>query len=129
MSKKIAQILLMGALVLSLAACGTGPKTTSIPNPVQTSVVANTPEAGDLVISNTSSFVDKYGSYRVVGMLVNKTNNVLTGIKLTLEILDASGNSLLKENGIPVPGVIFHPMLKTLAPGEGSPFEYSYDTA
>lgn len=129
MSKKIALILLMGALVLSLAACGTGSKTTSIPSPVQTSVVANTPEAGDLVISNTSSFVDKYGSYRVVGMLVNKTNNVLTGIKLTLEILDASGNSLLKENGNPVPGVIFHPMLKTLAPGEGSPFEYSYDTA
>lgn len=129
MSKKITQILLMVTLVLSLAACGTGPKSTIVPSPVETQVVANTPEAGDLVISNTNAFVDKYGSYRVVGMLVNKTNNVLTGIKLTLEIIDASGNSLLKENGNPVPGVIFHPMLKTLAPGEGSPFEYSYDTA
>jgi len=129
MSTKITQILLVGTLVLTLAACGTGPKTTSVPNPVETQVVANTPEAGDLVISNTSAFVDKYGSYRVVGMLVNKTNDVLTGIKLTLEIIDSSGNSLLKENGNPVPGVIFQPMLKTLAPGEGSPFEYSYDTA
>ena len=84
MSKKITQILLMVTLVLSLAACGTGPKSTIVPSPVETQVVANTPEAGDLVISNTNAFVDKYGSYRVVGMLVNKTNNVLTGIKLTL---------------------------------------------
>jgi len=129
MSTKITQILLVGTLVLTLAACGTGSKSTSVPNPVETQLVANTPEAGDLVISNTSAFVDKYGSYHVVGMLVNKTNNVLTGIKLTLEISDSSGNSLLKENGSPVPGIIFQPMLKTLAPGEGSPFEYSYDTA
>jgi starvation-inducible outer membrane lipoprotein len=50
MSTKITQILLVGTLVLTLAACGTGPKTTSVPNPVETQVVANTPEAGDLVI-------------------------------------------------------------------------------
>jgi len=129
MSKKIAQTLLVGVLVLSLAACGKGSTTANVPSPVQTPAVVNTPEAGDLVISDTSAFVDKFGSYRVVGMLVNNTNNILTGIKMTLEILDSSGSSLLKQNGNPVPGVIFHPMLNTLAPGEGSPFEYSYDTA
>jgi len=128
MIKKITQILFTCVLVLPLIACGTGSPTNVSPSPSQTIVVANTPAQGDLVISNTNTFVDKYGTYRVVGMLVNKSNTVLTSIELTVEIKDASGNSLLMDNGNPVTSAIFHPMLNTLAPGEGSPFEYSYDS-
>jgi len=129
MSTKISKLVLTCILAISLFACGKGPIPTTSPNPDQTGSVSNTPVPGDLVLKNTNAFMDKFGTYRIVGMLVNNTNYVLTGIKLGVEIKDESGNSLLKENGSPVPNAIFHPMLKTLAPGEVSPFEYSYDNA
>jgi hypothetical protein len=129
MIKTSTKLILTSILVISLFACGKGPIPTTSSNPVQTESVSNTPVPGDLVITNTNAFMDKFGTYRIVGMLVNNTNNVLTGIKLRIEIKDEAGNSLLKENGNPVPNGIFHPMLKTLAPGEVSPFEYSFDNA
>jgi hypothetical protein len=129
MSKIISKLILPCILAFSLFACGKGPIPTTSPTPDQTGSVSNTPVPGDLVITNTNAFMDKFGTYRIVGMLVNNTNNVLTGIKLGVEIKDEAGNSLLKENGNPVTIGIFHPMLKTLAPGEVSPFEYSFDNA
>ena len=128
MSHKITRMVLVSVLMELLVACGTGTTTTIGPNPTQPLVAADTSTPGAMVIANSTAFVDKYGTYRVVGMLVNNSSYVLTSIELTIEIKDASGNSLLKENGNPVLKATFHPMLYTLAPGEGSPFEYSYDT-
>jgi len=129
MSRKIAHVIIVGVLGLYLVACSAATPTSMTPTPNQPPVIANTPEPGALAISSTNAFVDTYGAYRVVGMLVNQSSNVLTSIELAIEIKDTSGNSLLKDNGNPVANAKFHPMLYTLAPGESSPFEYSYDTA
>jgi hypothetical protein len=118
---------LVVVLVLSMVACGKSTVTTPTSQPP----VVNTPvtQANDLVISSTNAFIDSYGTYRVVGEVVNQSSTIITSIELTLDIKDASGNSLLKDdNGNITLNTIISPMLYTLAPGEASPFEYSYDT-
>jgi hypothetical protein len=111
-------------LMLFMVACAKGPAITT----VEPGTSGN-PAEGGLVISDTNAFVDAYGTYRVVGMLVNTSNTILTSINLTIEIRDAAGNSLLNDTGTSAQSKIFQPMLFTLGPGEGSPFEYSYDTS
>ncbi len=127
MKLKVSRFVLVLVLALLAAACvkSTGPTQTSQPPVLGTSVSP----AGDLVITSTTSLVDSFGTYRVVGQVVNNSTSVLTSIELAIQIKDASGNSLLKDdNGNMSSNAIFYPMLFTLAPGEASPFEYSYDT-
>jgi len=115
------------ALILSVVGCGKSTVTTPTTQPL----VVNTPvtQVNDLVISSTNAFVDSYGTYHVVGEVVNQSSTILTSIELNLEIKDASGNSLITDdNGNITPNSTISPMLYTLAPGEASPFEYSYDT-
>ncbi len=129
MKHKITQYAVVVVLVLSLLGCGKSTVTTS--TPTSQPPVINTPvaPANDLVISSTNAFVDSYGTYRVVGEVVNYSSTILTSIELTLEIKDASGNSLITDdNGNITPNTTISPMLYTLSPGEASPFEYSYDT-
>ena len=127
MKLKIALYAVVIGLVLSLQAC----VKTTVSSSTSQPPVANTPEtsAGDLVITSTNAFVDAFGTYRVVGQVDNNSSTVLNSIELTIEIKDASGTSLLKDdNGNITPNAIIYPMLYTLAPGVSSPFEYSYDT-
>jgi hypothetical protein len=127
MKLKIALYTVIIVLVLSMQACVKPTVTTSTSQPP----VANTPEAsiGELFIASTNAFTDAFGTYHVVGKLANNSSTVLNSIELTIEIKDASGNSLLKDdNGSIAPNAIVYPMLYTLAPGVTSPFEFSYDT-
>jgi hypothetical protein len=83
-----------------------------------------------LAISSTNAFIDSYGTYWVVGEVINNSSKVVTFIELTVKIKDASGISLLKDdNGNITPNAVISPMLYTLAPGESSPFKYSYETS
>jgi hypothetical protein len=128
MKQKIALFSAIVALILATLGCATSgatPTATSLPP-----TVTHPPEPADILsITSTNAFVDSYGTYRVVGEVVNNGSNPVTSVELTVEIKDASGNSLLKDdNGNTVTGATLSPMLYTLAPGEGSPFEYSYDT-
>jgi len=114
-------------LVIAVPACGKAAVVTS----TSQSPKVNTPvnPSGQLDIASTNAFVDSYGTYRVVGEVDNNSSTVLNSIELTVEIKDASGNSLLKDdNGSITPSAIIYPLLYTLAPGEASPFEYSYET-
>jgi hypothetical protein len=114
-------------LMVSLQACG-GPTATPTKSQLP---VENTPVAApeELYIASTSSFIDRTGTYRVVGMVINNSHEVLSSIQMTLALKDAPGNSLLKdENGNVSQTTTFYPMLYTLAPGDASPFVYSYDT-
>jgi len=115
----------VAVLVLAVLACGGGTAVTQTPPPA-TQVVTQPPAAaGELTIASTFAFTDKGGEYHVVGELQNGTSRVLTSIELTIEIKDASGNSLLKDdNGNVAPTLTFQPLLYTLAPGEASSFEY-----
>ena len=132
MKHKIALYMAMVALVLLIPACGKS--TVSTPNsssstPNSSSSATGTPanQSHDLVIASTSSYVDRQGNYHIVGEVDNNTDNVLSSIQLTLDIKDASGNSMLRdENGDIMANTIVYPMLYTLAPSEGSPFEYIY---
>jgi len=126
MYRKMTVYALFAGLPFFLAACGI----TKLINPAQP-LVANTPlpSSGSLSITSTNAFTDQFGSYHVVGAVHNSTAGPLTAIQLTIAIKDAAGNSLLKnDSGAPVPNLVFSPMLSSLAPGESSPFDYSYDT-
>ena len=127
MKRKVVMYGIVLALALMLPACAKSTNTTA---DAQTGVV-NTPvnASNVLVISSTNAFVDTYGTYRVVGMVTNNSSNAITSIELTVGIQDASDNSLLKDDsGNITPGTTISTVLYTLAPGEASPFEYSYDT-
>ena len=117
------------ALILSLMACGKP----SVATPTLPPQAVNTPVVippDVLAISSQNAFVDSYGTYHVVGEVVNNSNKVITHIEMRVEIKDASGVSLITdENGSITPNATFSPMLYTLAPGESSPFEYSYETS
>jgi hypothetical protein len=119
----------VGLLVLSLNACGGG---TPVSTPTsQLPFVVSTPTAmpSALVISSTNAFIDSYGTYHVVGEVINNSSAAVSSIELTVEIKDASGTSLIKDDsGNVVANTKVSPMLYTLAPGEASPFEYSYET-
>jgi hypothetical protein len=127
MKQKILLFALIGVLILSLNACGGSP----ISTPTSQLPVVSTPTAlpKSVVISSTNAFIDSYGTYHVVGEVFNNSNAVVSSIELTIEIKDASGNSLIKDDsGNITANAKASPLLYTLAPGEGSPFEYSYET-
>jgi hypothetical protein len=127
MKYRIAHQVSLIMIILTVTACvkSTITGSTSQPPIVETPIT----QLEVLTIANTSSFIDAFGTFHVVGELKNYSNEVLNSIELTIEIRDASGNSLIKdENGEVTTNAIFYPMLYTLAPGEASPFEYSYDT-
>jgi len=126
----------IAVLILAVLACGISPTVTQTPSPITqvftqppppaTQAVTQPPAAtGELAITSTFAFTDEWDEYHVVGELQNGTDRVLSSIELTIEIKDASGNSLLKDdNDNFVPTLTFQPLLYTLAPGEASPFEY-----
>jgi len=130
MKQKIMLCGVIGVLVLSLNACGGSP-VSAIPTSQSQLPVVNTPTAmpASLVISSTNAFVDSYGTYHVVGEVLNNSNAVVSSIELIIEIKDTSSNSLIKDDsGNITANAKVSPMLYTLAPGEASPFEYSYET-
>ena len=132
MKNKFALYTAVVVLVLATLACGTTTVTppTSTPLPPPTATNPPVVQSDALTITSTNAFVDASGTYHVVGEVSNTGSTPLTSIELTLEIKDASGNSLLQDDsGNVAPNTTLSPMLFTLAPGEASPFEYSYDTS
>jgi hypothetical protein len=122
-------VLFTVAIMLVLATVACEKSTVNSPTSQPPTDSTSETQAGVLTISSSNAFVDSYGTYRVVGEIVNNSSTVLTSIELTIEIKDAAGNSLLTDdNGNIVPNVVTSPMLFTLAPAEASPFEYSYET-
>ncbi|MCJ7586126.1 MAG: hypothetical protein MUO30_15355, partial [Anaerolineales bacterium] len=122
----------VAVLVLAVLACGvsptvtqTPPPATQVPPPATQALTQPPTTSGELTIVSTFAFTDEWGEYHVVGELQNGADRVLTSIELTIEIKDASGNSLLKDdNGNVVPTLTFQPLLYTFTPGEASPFGY-----
>jgi hypothetical protein len=128
MIRKIALYAVAAALIISMTACGN----TKVTTPTSQSPIGDTPAvvSNALSISSTNAFTDSYGRYHVVGAVINNSNEALSSIELSVEIKDASGNSLLKDDsGNVAPNVKISPMLYTLAPGQSSPFDYSYETS
>jgi hypothetical protein len=127
MKQKILLCAFVGVLILSLNACGGAPVST----PTSQVPVVNTPvaQSNTLTITSTNAFTDSYGTYHVVGEVLNNSSAVVSSIELTVEIKDTAGNSLIKDDsGNVAANAQVSPMLYTLAPGEASPFEYSYET-
>lgn len=128
MKSRLAYLLIAIFFILTLPACVKPTTATQTMQPPVVETTATPP--GDLVVSNTSAFVDNLGTYRVTGLVQNNSSKVINSIELTIEIKDAAGNSLLtNDSGVSAPASIFYPMLYTLAPGEASPFEFTYDTS
>ena len=115
-------------IILSMPACVKSTVIAPTSQPPFAATPAN--QSDELVIDSTNSFVDPFGTYRVVGNVVNYSSEVVNSIQLTVEIKDASGNSLLLDDkGNTTENTIIYPILYTLAPGEASPFAFSYETS
>ncbi|PWB55977.1 MAG: hypothetical protein C3F13_02650 [Anaerolineales bacterium] len=83
---------------------------------------------GELVIARLNTFTDPQGNLRIVGLIKNKTGDLVKSIQLLADIRDDSGNSLLRdESGQVVDGKPFYPEITTLIPGESSPFSFIYN--
>jgi hypothetical protein len=138
-------IAVITALALAGLACGGGaaPTETSAPptkKPAATATEAAPPPtpkptkpaavaAGDLVVVNQFLFQDSSGYYHIVGKIHNDTEKALTDIELTVEVTDADGNTLLRDNSDnPADTQTFNPLLWTVGPGENSPFDFYFYT-
>lgn len=76
-------------------------------------------------ILNSTSYVDHFNDYYVVGELVNNSDQTIESVTLSLSITDAAGATLLKdENDEPVDTVDISPYIDVLAPGISTPFSY-----
>jgi hypothetical protein len=133
--------ILVGLLALVLMACSllTKPIPTTFPltkEPISspalniTETIQVNTGVGNLHVVGSSYFTDEWGGFHVVGLVQNNSQSALTSIELTIEIKDAAGNSLIKDDqGETVANITFAPLLYTLASGESSPFRYDYDAA
>jgi hypothetical protein len=128
MKAKFFHLILVLAIAVSMAGCSSGAAQTQSP---ANQPAANQPAASsELTLVSTFAFTDQWGRYYVVGEIQNNTSTAITSIGLTLELKDASGNSLLKdESGNSLASIPFSPLLYTLAPGQSAPFSYSYDAS
>jgi hypothetical protein len=115
------------ALTLALLACGggtTAKPTRTPPPPTEAAEPTVTVTTGEVEVVNQSTYTDSDNYFHVVGEIHNSSRKALTQIELTIEIKDADGNSLLKENDEVVDSLTFYPLLSTLGPDEASPFDY-----
>ena len=122
-------VLLLLALVA--LACGRGALPPSPTAPPATSAARSsaTPGSGGLVagaleVRGTSSYVDSFNYYHVVGEVFNGAEQPLTGIELQVNVADASGQPAVDGDDRPLDGETFSPLLYTLAPGESAPFDF-----
>lgn len=152
--KWTALIAVIIVLSLAALACGGGggapptdtpvptkaPKATSTPEPVVEPTKAPKPTAtketavstdecaegsNAVCVLNTYSYIDNYDYVHVVGVVINYTNDPVTNIEMSIELLDASGKSLLVgSDGNPADSLTFYPILYTLDPGQDTPFDY-----
>ncbi len=132
MKLKIVLTAMVGILVFSLTACGNPGVATATSNSNSQIPAADTQAAqpNAVSISSTNAFVDSYGTYHVVGEVINNTSEVVSSIELSVEIKDGTGTSLIKDDsGNITPSTKISPMLYSLAPGEATPFEYTYETS
>lgn len=124
MNRKYALLAVALALALSILACGTTPATDE--PAVETQAPVEDPAGGDgLTITDAYAFTDSWGDYYVVGNLVNNLDTDVSYVELSIEMRDAAGNSLLKDdNDAVVESETFYPMLYNLAPGDSTPFSF-----
>jgi hypothetical protein len=77
----------------------------SVTLPIQTPV---------LEVYKINSFTDSFGTYRVIGLVRNNSDQVLDNLEVEVAIFDPDGNLLHSE--------VIRTLLYTLAPGESTPF-------
>ena len=130
MKNKFKTVLFVAILVTVLTFACLDSMPTSVPtNATQVSQPptqqAPLKEEGKLEITSTSSYVDSYNDYNVVGEIVNNTNEAIENITLSLSVTDETGTSLLKdENDSPVDRLDIQPYIGVLDPGTSAPFSY-----
>jgi membrane-associated protease RseP (regulator of RpoE activity) len=101
-------------------ACGGGAIATATSAPAEVTPAVESTEPvtqmeGELEITNSTSYIDGFNDYTVVGEIQNNTNKTLENITLSLSITDESGATLLKdENDSPVDSIEFNPTLACL---------------
>ncbi len=131
-SIRFAPLSVLLALMLAVLACGGGtsrPTPTAAPASTTSTPPTPTPGsgaivAGALAVRGTTSYVDSFNYFHVVGEIFNSTEQPLTGIELMVNVADASGQPALDGDDRPMDGGLFSPLLYTLLPGESAPFDF-----
>lgn len=124
-------ILILSVTALACAglpgAAGATPTANTVPTmPASASPTRGAGEvaAGALEVRGSSSYVDSFGYFHLVGEVFNATSGPVTGIELMTHVADASGQAALDGDDRPLDGEIFSPLLYSLAPGESAPFDF-----
>ena len=127
------RLLSMAMLAILLYACNKAPAPASVQmiatNTSQTAL--STPEQADdyqlpaprdgqINIREVNGFSDEFNTWYIYGLISNDTATMVTDVVINVQLLDATGNILYSDTT--------HPALRTLIPGEASPFIlYSYE--
>lgn len=118
----------VAAALITFACLGGTPATSTPVESTEAPIIPTEhvlPKDGKLEITNTSSYVDAFNDYNVVGEIVNNTNKVIENVTLSIAITDASGATLLKDDDDnPVERLDIWPYITVLAPGASTPFNY-----
>jgi len=116
------------------------PEATAIPKPAATSTVAATPKAaataevaassaggcatvtdGQLGVARAVTYQDTMDSWRVIGLVCNKTPEAVQNVQLEVDLFDQAGQSIYRNQNV-------FAALNNIAAGEASPFGLSiYD--
>jgi hypothetical protein len=102
----------------------TPPATLTPLAPGQDTPVPTEASAVVLEVRATSTYVDSFNYYHVVGEVVNAGAQAATGIELMAHVADADGQGAVDGDDRPMDGEIFSPLIYSLAPGESAPFDF-----
>ncbi len=76
---------------------------------------------GKLGVASVTGYLDTLDSWRVIGLVCNKTSEAVNNVQLTIEVFDQAGKSLYKEENV-------YTALGNVDAGENTPFALSiYD--
>jgi len=78
------------------------------------------PREGQINIREVNGFSDEFNTWYIYGLISNDTATMVNDIVVNIQLLDANGEVLYSDTT--------NPALRTLIPGEASPFTlYSYE--
>lgn len=129
---RIPLIIIAAIFAIILNACSLLPKFLTGTQTQQLTPTASGPGASSasgapVEIGSLYAHTDSFGYLHVVGEITNVSSSVINNIELAVSLKDASGATVLKDyDGNTVDSVALYPFVYTLAPGDSSPFDFSY---
>jgi hypothetical protein len=106
---------------------GTNPTSTPEPRMAEGKPTTEGAEQLKVEITNTYMGQEYIPEFHIVGLVTNNGSEIIAGIQLTFQVMDATGHSLIKnyQNGYDPNHTSYLPV-DTLFPGDASPFDFGF---